>query len=192
MQTPREEPRKFMIVFELQREQLRPPGAVEEAVFHRLCVHCGKCLAACQHGSIEFEGGFGAGRLLPRIRPERAPCRLCMKCTAACPTGALDPAIDEMHKVHMGRAYILEQCCYNFTGGLMCSTCYDHCPLRGYGMVLKDGLNPHVTEGCAGCGVCLTVCPAKAIEVRPGMNPTPPSAVLPLLPAPPRGEGGSS
>ena len=181
-----------MSLFELLRTQLRPPGAVEETAFHKLCVHCGKCLAVCQHGSIEFEGGFGGDRLLPRIRPERAPCRLCMKCTAVCPTGALDPAIDEMHKARMGLAFILENRCYNFTGGLMCWTCYDHCPLRGHGMVLKDGLTPHVTQGCAGCGVCVTVCPAKAVEVRPGKNPPSPEGALPLLPEPQRAEGGAS
>ena len=176
----------------MSRTHLRPPGAVDEDAFHKLCVRCGKCLAACQHGSSELEGGFGKGRLLPRIRPERAPCRLCMKCTAACPTGALDPAVDDMHKPRMGRAFIHESLCYNFTGGLMCWTCYDHCPLRGYGMVLKDGLTPHVTGGCAGCGVCVTVCPAKAVELRAGKNPPAPDGVLPTLPEPEWQEQGGA
>lgn len=146
---------------------LRPPGAIAEAKFYTACIRCGKCIEACPHDSIKMAGGFGRGRLLPVVDPAKAPCQLCMKCTPICPTGALDQTCDHMEKVKMGRAHILKDRCLNYTGGTMCWTCYDRCPLRGQGIVLKDGIIPSITDDCAGCGVCEHVCPHQAIMTVP-------------------------
>lgn len=67
----------------------------------------------------------------------------------------------------MGRAEILESRCHNYIGGVMCSTCYDRCPLRGTAVVLKDGLIPEITAACVGCGVCEYVCPVQAVRTLP-------------------------
>lgn len=63
----------------------------------------------------------------------------------------------------MGRAVILEDRCHNYTGGIMCWTCYDRCPLRGTAVMLKDGIIPAITDVCVGCGVCEYVCPVQAV-----------------------------
>lgn len=63
----------------------------------------------------------------------------------------------------MGRAVILEDRCHNYTGGIMCWTCYDRCPLRGAAVILKDGIIPAITDECVGCGVCEYVCPVQAV-----------------------------
>ncbi len=146
---------------------LRPPGAVKEAAFRRLCIHCGKCLEVCPHDSLRLDGGFGFNRHTPYVDPKSAPCYLCMRCPPVCPTGALDALLADMKAVRMGMAYILKSGCHNYNNGIMCMTCYDRCPLRGQAIVLKDGLTPAITSKCAGCGVCAFVCPQKSIEIVP-------------------------
>lgn len=162
---------------------LRPPGAVNEKVFARLCVRCGRCVTACPYGAVELTGGFGRGRLLPRVEPQKQPCWLCMKCPPVCPSGALDTELADLQQVRMGRAHILKDRCYNYTGGIMCWTCYDRCPLRGQAIVLEGGLTPAITTACAGCGVCEYVCPVKAVETLPLDAPAPATA-LPVQDAP--------
>ncbi|MDE5833718.1 MAG: 4Fe-4S dicluster domain-containing protein [Desulfovibrio sp.] len=159
---------------------LRPPGAVAEKRFASLCVRCGKCLEICPHSSIKLKGGFGKNRLTPYVDAEDRPCHLCMKCPPVCPTGALDQELDDLNKVKMGQAYILKDKCHNFTDGVMCSTCYDRCPIRGKGVVLEFGITPAMTKDCAGCGVCVYVCPLDAVVVHPNGYDAPPLSALPL------------
>ncbi len=156
---------------------LRPPGACSERTFISLCICCGKCVEACPHNSIKLEHGFGRTRLTPYVDVDDSPCHLCMKCPPVCPTGALDPELEDLNKVKMGQAYILKDKCYNFSDGTMCMTCYDRCPIRGKGIVLDFGITPAMTKDCAGCGVCAFVCPKDAIEIIPaGYNYTPSDA----------------
>jgi len=142
---------------------LRPPGAAQEAEFLSRCVQCGQCAHVCPWQAVRMAGGAGARRNTPEIRPREAPCRLCMKCPPLCPSGALDNSATSMDRANMGRAVILKDKCYNFTGGVMCWTCYECCPLRGSAIILQDGVVPTVTERCVGCGVCEYVCPARAL-----------------------------
>lgn len=149
---------------------LRPPGAVNEEAFLRLCVHCGKCVEVCPHNSLKMAGGFGRARHTPKVQPEQEPCRLCMKCPPVCPTGALDRHITEMDQAAMGRAHILKNLCHNYIDSTMCMTCYDRCPMRGKAIVLSGGLVPAITEACVGCGICAYVCPQKAVEIVPASS----------------------
>lgn len=162
---------------------LRPPGALEESRFRRACVRCGKCVEICPHDSIRLGSGFFGDRLLPLVDPESAPCQLCMKCAEVCPTGALGRNAD-MTAVKMGSAYLIKSRCLNYTGGAMCWTCYDRCPLRGKAIVLKDGITPAVTDACVGCGTCAHVCPQKAIEVVSIAADYAPPDAAPREPAP--------
>lgn len=144
---------------------LRPPGAEDENGFLRHCIRCGKCYEACSHNSIHIITGFTRSHLTPEILPQKSPCQLCLKCAKACPTGALDPGITDIHDVKIGQAYILKDKCHNYTDGIMCMTCYDRCPLRGDAIVLFDGFTPAITKQCAGCGICAYVCPVDAIQI---------------------------
>ena len=114
-----------------------------------------------------MEGGLGIQRNTPVIRPRDVPCWLCMKCPPVCPSEALDNSVTSMEKANMGRAVLLKERCYNYTGGVMCWTCYDRCPLRGSAIILQDGVLPTVTEECVGCGVCEYVCPVMALVTIP-------------------------
>lgn len=157
---------------------LRPPGACAEKAFSTLCVRCGKCVEVCPHDSIKLLLSFGKDNLTPYIDVSDKPCHLCMKCPPVCPTGALDPGLEDLNSVKMGQAHILKDKCHNFTDGVMCMTCYDRCPIRGRGIVLDFGITPTMTRDCAGCGVCVYVCPESAIVINPrGYDYTPPNAL---------------
>lgn len=88
---------------------LRPPGAVSEEQFLKLCIKCGQCLQVCPYDSIileDIDGGASVG--MAYIEPERRGCYLCeaFPCMLACPTGALDHEHDNIKYVDMGIAVI--------------------------------------------------------------------------------------
>ncbi len=88
---------------------LRPPGAVEEDQFLKLCIKCGQCLQVCPYDSIvleDIEGGASLG--MAYIDPAKRGCYLCeaFPCMLACPTGALDHEHDNIKYVHMGIAVL--------------------------------------------------------------------------------------
>ncbi|OQX72816.1 MAG: 4Fe-4S ferredoxin [Campylobacteraceae bacterium 4484_4] len=91
---------------------LRPPGAVEEEEYLKLCIKCGQCLQVCPYDSIlleDIEGGASVG--MAYIDPMKRGCYLCeaFPCILACPTGALDHEKDEIKYVHMGMAVIVKE-----------------------------------------------------------------------------------
>ena len=56
-------------------------GAVARKACKAACIACGKCAKECKFEAITVEGNISY------IDPEK--CRLCRKCEAACPTGAI-------------------------------------------------------------------------------------------------------
>jgi ferredoxin-type protein NapG len=91
---------------------LRPPGAVPEEDYLKMCIKCGQCLQVCPYDSIlleDIEGGASVG--MAYIDPTQRGCYLCeaFPCILACPTGALDHESDEIDKVHMGMAVIVKE-----------------------------------------------------------------------------------
>ncbi len=183
----------------MQNLLLRPPGAKSEEEFLALCIQCGQCIAVCPYQSLRLHEGLDINRHTPKVEPQVVPCYLCMKCALVCPSGALDNSCTNTHSAAMGQAYIIKKDCHNFNGGIMCSTCYDRCPLRGDAIVLEMGFIPRPTDTCVGCGVCTYVCPVKAVKTIPyphyvkdkdieGANikknqPSPPDGALPILSA---------
>ena len=89
--------------------KLRPPGAVEEDKFLKLCIKCGQCLQVCPYDAIELEdieGGASVG--MAYINPEKRGCYLCeaFPCMLACPSGALNHEHDNIKYVQMGIAVL--------------------------------------------------------------------------------------
>jgi ferredoxin-type protein NapG len=89
--------------------RLRPPGAVSEDQFLKLCIKCGQCLQVCPYDSIELEdidGGASVGMAF--IIPEKRGCYLCdaFPCMLACPSGALNHEHDNIKYVDMGIAVL--------------------------------------------------------------------------------------
>ncbi len=88
---------------------LRPPGAVSENQFLKLCIKCGQCLQVCPYDAIELEDiGGGASVGMAFINPSKRGCYLCsaFPCMLACPSGALNHEHDNIKYVDMGVAVL--------------------------------------------------------------------------------------
>ncbi len=148
---------------------VRPPGAVDEAVFLNRCTRCDLCAKACPHDAIiKAPARFRTSADTPMIDPAQAPCLMCedMPCIAACPEEAL--VLEALGPI--AEARILDYNCLAHQGSF-CSICHEHCP--GPDAITVVAGRPTVNlESCTGCGICHHVCPAptNAIAIMPLTN----------------------
>lgn len=98
--------------------------------FKARCVGCGQCAQVCNSDCVLLESDSTIAVDTPRIKHQKSPYFLCMKCSAICPTDALNNV--SMHEANMGKAKIdLQKCLYHQeNSGIMCWTCYERCPLK--------------------------------------------------------------
>ncbi len=136
----------------IRTDWLRPPGAVEEALFLERCTKCSDCAKACPHGSIVFHQVNGT----PVIFPDQVPCYLCddLPCIAACATDALLP-VDDRTEVQMGVAAVNHRVC---TAGQGCHACVSKCPTEALSMDFGAQRLDVAEDRCVGCGLCEYVC----------------------------------
>ncbi|MET4103549.1 ferredoxin-type protein NapG [Roseovarius sp. MBR-78] len=168
----------------LPAEALRPPGALAEEDFLGACIRCGLCVRDCPYDTLVLAelGMDGAAMGTPFFTARKVPCEMCddIPCVAACPTGALDPALRDIDDARMGTAVLVDQeNCLNFLG-LRCDVCYRVCPVIDEAITLELSHNarsghhaifaPTVhADKCTGCGKCEQSCvlPEAAIKVLP-------------------------
>jgi ferredoxin-type protein NapG len=136
----------------VRTDWLRPPGAVDEALFLERCTECGDCAKVCPYGSITFHPQNGT----PVIFADRMPCYLCedVPCIAACATEALLP-IEGREQIRMGLAVVSHRVC---TAGQGCHACASKCPTDALSMDFDRQRLVVTTERCVGCGLCEQVC----------------------------------
>ncbi|MDG3088443.1 ferredoxin-type protein NapF [Vibrio hannami] len=136
------------------RDAPRPPHAVDEALFCRLCDGCEKCRDACPNSVIEIESE------LARLNLDYNECSLCEECVKACPTGALHTSID----VNISLRPIFSKGCDNYLQ-LECNQCESGCPFSA--ITVEDGELPVLnSELCVGCGQCRSSCYVGAISMQ--------------------------
>jgi ferredoxin len=181
---------------------VRPPGAMPEEVFLRLCLRCGQCLRVCPGNVLQPAGlDQGLNQLwTPWANTDWAGCEpTCNNCGQVCPTGAIRAlALEEKKKTRMGLAEIDEGLCLQCQGGHDCEItgrdgnptliCRDACDRAGYEAIeTESDTNPApsvLPEQCVGCGLCQAKCfrinvvekkllPKSAIQVQAGAGVEP-------------------
>lgn len=137
----------------------RPPWSLDEAAFSERCTRCDDCLAACPTGVIaRGSGGF------PEISFAAGACTFCGECAAACRVGAIarrPGAAPWPLKAQIGARCLA----YRQT---VCRSCGEACEADAIRFlpVLGGAAQPRLdSAACTGCGACVGVCPAQAIEV---------------------------
>ncbi|MFB2532983.1 ferredoxin-type protein NapG [Paracoccus sp. p3-h83] len=168
----------------LPADALRPPGALPEDAFLAACIRCGLCVRDCPYDTLSLAelGADGPATGTPFFTARAIPCEMCddIPCVAACPTGALDPALTNIDDARMGTAVLVDQeNCLNFLG-LRCDVCYRVCPVIDQAITLEMSHNPRSghhaifaptvhADHCTGCGLCEKSCvlPEAAIKVLP-------------------------
>jgi ferredoxin-type protein NapG len=164
-------------------EMLRPPGALAEPEFLGACLRCGLCVRDCPYDTLklaQITDPIANGT--PYFIARDVPCEMCddIPCVAACPSGALDQALDNIDEARMGLAVLIDQeTCLNFLG-LRCDVCYRVCPLIDEAITLELDRNPRTghharflptvhSDKCTGCGKCEQACVLEeaAIKVVP-------------------------
>lgn len=167
----------------LPAQAIRPPGALAEADFLGACIRCGLCVRDCPFDTLKLaELGDSVVTGTPYFTARDIPCEMCddIPCIKACPTGALDHALEDIDDARMGLAVLADQeACIAFHG-LRCEVCFNICPVRGKAITLERRHNersgkhalfiPEVhSDACTGCGKCEQACILEkaAIKVMP-------------------------
>jgi ferredoxin-type protein NapG len=162
----------FLRRAEAREFMLRPPGALDEKRFLGACIRCGQCAQACPYHAITLAGpeaGVAIG--IPQIIPRKEPCQLCpdLPCARACPSGALDRKLQDIEKVRMGTAVIVDRENCLSLRGLRCEVCYRNCPLIDKAITIETRHNERTgshtimepvvhRDKCVGCGICEKTC----------------------------------
>ncbi len=170
-------------VASMPADALRPPGALAEDDFQGACIRCGLCVRDCPFDTLRLASPW---QEVPNGTPffvaRETPCEMCddIPCVAACPTGALDPALTSIDEARMGVAVLIDRDnCLNLKG-LRCDVCFRVCPLINEAITLETLHNtrsgkhamfiPTVqADACTGCGKCEKACVLEeaAIKVLP-------------------------
>ncbi|MBD1564800.1 4Fe-4S binding protein [Vibrio sp. S12_S33] len=129
----------------------RPPYAVEEILFKRLCTGCGNCQAACPNEIINIIDG------LAEIDVSYTPCDVCGECQKACQTLALS-----QQETATGLIARISSTCDNLTS--YCNNCEGTCNFNA--LIWQENRTPSIDqEKCIGCGFCITTCFINAISM---------------------------
>jgi len=164
----------------LPASAIRPPGALDEEDFLGACVRCGLCVRDCPFDTLKLATfGDRVTTGTPYFTARDIPCEMCddIPCVKACPTGALDHALENIDDARMGLAVLIdEENCLNFQG-LRCDVCYRVCPVIDKAITLEMKHNtrsgshalfiPTVhSDHCTGCGKCERSCVLEDTAIR--------------------------
>ena len=145
-----------------KRLVIRPPWALQEHQFVRLCSGCGECVEYCP-SAILRKGRAG----FPVVDFRAGECIFCGECVARCDTGALQPPHNQTDAPWQLQAVIGDRCLA--MQQVICRTCAEFCESRAIQFRLSAARVPQpdlIESRCTGCGACYASCPADAISFR--------------------------
>jgi len=157
---------------------IRPPGAIDEAIFTGACVRCGLCVRACPYDILSLaKFGEQVATGTPYFIAREIPCEMCedIPCAAACPTDALSKDLKDIRDADMGVAVFTgANTCYSTTGVAQCRACYLACPIKHEAITMEmtesSGcvyFEPTVhSENCTGCGKCEKHCLTDEASIK--------------------------
>ncbi len=159
-----------------KHQLIRPPGAIPEAEFLRICVRCGQCMKSCLTNTLQpcfWETGF-TGLWTPQMDLRFAGCEQnCNACGKVCPTQAIRSlSLEEKNYAKVGTAVLLKEKCLVWAQDKLCLVCDEICPYNAIVFRTIDGYRRPVViaSRCNGCGYCEQKCPVQgdsAIVVVP-------------------------
>ena len=141
----------------------RPPGATSR--FLELCTKCNDCVQACPAWAIRVAREDEPDAGFPVLEPNTTACALCddpVPCIAACATAAL--VATPRKSVRLGLARLDAERCL-VPRGQPCDLCVVHCPVPDDAIRMTETGPLIVGAGCTGCGLCVVMCPERALAV---------------------------
>ena len=159
-----------------KHQLIRPPGALPETEFLRICIRCGECMKSCLTNTLQpclWESGL-AGLWTPKLDLRLAPCEQnCNVCGKVCPTQAIRSlSLEEKTHAKIGTAVLKKEVCLVWAQNKLCLICDEICPYNAIVFRPVEGYRRPVVVAskCNGCGFCEQRCPVKgesAIVVVP-------------------------
>lgn len=140
---------------------LRPPWALNEQAFTDICTRCGECITHC-HSHIIKKGSGG----FPVIDFSQRGCDYCTACVSACKPGALQT--QQQTAFPTSQTATIKHHCFS-EQGIICRSCGEVCEFEAisFQLIVGGGAKVNLNNNlCDGCGECVHICPANAIEVK--------------------------
>jgi ferredoxin-type protein NapF len=135
---------------------LYPPYFEKKEDFLK-CIECKTkdCIKVCEENIIVLNND------IPTLNFTNSGCTFCDECAKAC---KLDVLTIENKKNINAEMIINPQKCLAWNNTI-CFSCQDICDQSA--IIYKGMFNPIIDlEKCNGCGFCISVCPADAIEIK--------------------------
>ncbi|PVZ86203.1 ferredoxin-type protein NapF [Serratia sp. S1B] len=127
----------------------RPPQSLPDILFNATCNGCGDCVSACPYGLLSLEQDKVT------LNIDFTECDFCLKCTAACQTGALR---NKMPCDTLLRPQISHSCLGRQDS---CQMCVINCPQQALAFYQADSGARQLQcddAACNGCGLCKLSC----------------------------------
>ncbi len=139
-----------------------PPALPFRLVEQNPCEDCDfPCLHACEPAIIHLHPPGHRFRGMPFLSFESGACTFCNACVEVCPLERGQPEAEG--PARLGTATLDRATCMAWNG-VICLSCQSACDYRAVTMDRRS--RPHIeTEACTGCGACMGICPAKAIQI---------------------------
>lgn len=135
------------------KQVARPPGAINESLFQKICSGCRECESACPEKVITLNGA------LAELILDYGYCSQCGECQKACPTGALHGTQKDIQL----RPQFATNCQNRLFGE--CELCAVQCPHQA--ISITSFKQPQLdVQLCDGCSRCKQACPFTVISMQ--------------------------